>query len=152
MRPEQEEPEMTNLDSVIREQIDSWAGALRAKDVDALMAHYAPDAVTADLAPPLWNTGAPTLRKNFEQWLPTWAGPIGIEIRDVHVTAGDDVAFARSLNRIHGTKTDGDRADLWVRATICFRKIGGAWKVAHEHVSVPFYMDGSFRAAVDLKP
>jgi len=24
--------------------------------------------------------------------------------------------------------------------------------VAHEHVSVPFYMDGSNRAAVDLKP
>jgi len=24
--------------------------------------------------------------------------------------------------------------------------------VTHEHVSVPFYMDGSYRAAVDLKP
>jgi len=24
--------------------------------------------------------------------------------------------------------------------------------VAHEHVSVPFYMDGSNRAAVDLRP
>jgi len=24
--------------------------------------------------------------------------------------------------------------------------------VTHEHVSVPFYMDGSCRAAVDLKP
>jgi hypothetical protein len=23
--------------------------------------------------------------------------------------------------------------------------------VTHEHVSVPFYMDGSYRAAVDLK-
>jgi ketosteroid isomerase-like protein len=28
----------------------------------------------------------------------------------------------------------------------------GAWKIAHEHTSVPFYMDGSFRAAIDLKP
>jgi len=24
--------------------------------------------------------------------------------------------------------------------------------VTHEHVSVPFYTDGSYRAAVDLKP
>jgi hypothetical protein len=24
--------------------------------------------------------------------------------------------------------------------------------VTHEHMSVPFYMDGSYRAAVDLKP
>ena len=26
------------------------------------------------------------------------------------------------------------------------------WKIMHEHSSVPFYMDGSFKAAVDLKP
>ena len=24
--------------------------------------------------------------------------------------------------------------------------------IVHEHESVPFYMDGSFRAAIDLKP
>jgi len=136
----------------IRAQIDSWAAALRDKDVDRIVAHYAPDAVVADLAPPLWNTGVGTLRKNFAEWFPTWRGPIGFEVRDVHVTTGGDVAFARSTNRIHGTKTDEVQADLWVRATVCFRKLDGAWKVAHEHVSVPFYMDGSFRAAVDLKP
>lgn len=73
-------------------------------------------------------------------------------MRDVHVTAGGGVAFARMLNRILGMRTDGEATDLWVRATVCFRKIGGEWKVIHEHVSVPFYMDGSFRAAVDLNP
>jgi PhnB protein len=26
------------------------------------------------------------------------------------------------------------------------------WKIAHLHQSVPMYMDGSLRAAVDLKP
>jgi uncharacterized protein (TIGR02246 family) len=139
-------------ESEIRAQIDSWSAALHAKDLERLMSHYAPDAVTADLAPPLWNVGAQTLRKNFQEWLRSWAGPIGIEIRDLSVTAGDDVAFARMLNRIHGSRTDGERTDLWVRATVCFRRSAGAWKVAHEHVSVPFYMDGSFRAAVDLKP
>jgi ketosteroid isomerase-like protein len=39
-----------------------------------------------------------------------------------------------------------------VRATVCYRRIDGKWMVTHEHLSVPFYMDGSFRAAVDLKP
>jgi ketosteroid isomerase-like protein len=33
-----------------------------------------------------------------------------------------------------------------------FRKIDGKWAIAHEHSSVPFYMDGSYKAAVDLKP
>ena len=136
----------------IRRQIELWAAALRSKDVDGLLALYAPDAVTADLAPPLWNAGIRTLRENFEGWLATWAGPIGFEVRDAHVTVGGDVAFARSSNRIYGAKLDGTSSDIWVRATICFRRLGGAWKVVHEHVSVPFYMDGSFRAAVDLKP
>jgi hypothetical protein len=26
------------------------------------------------------------------------------------------------------------------------------WKIAHGHESVPMQMDGSFRAAIDLKP
>jgi PhnB protein len=39
-----------------------------------------------------------------------------------------------------------------VRATVGFRKVDGKWRVVHEHVSVPFYMDGSYKAAVDLKP
>ena len=39
-----------------------------------------------------------------------------------------------------------------VRVTACHRKINGKWLITHEHVSVPFYMDGSYRAAVDLKP
>ena len=136
----------------IRKEIESWAEALARRDVDALVSHYAPDVVVADLAPPLWNTGVETVRRNLEAWLPTWSRGPAIEIRDLHVTAGDDVAFTRSLHRLHGTKTDGYEADLWVRATICFRKLGGAWKVTHEHVSVPFHMDGSFAAAVDLKP
>jgi ketosteroid isomerase-like protein len=33
-----------------------------------------------------------------------------------------------------------------------FRKVGGRWLIAHEHASVPLYMDGSEKAAIDLKP
>jgi ketosteroid isomerase-like protein len=46
---------------------------------------------------------------------------------------------------------DRDRRRVWVRATVCCRKTDGKWKIVHEHQSVPFYMDGSYRA-VDLKP
>ena len=47
---------------------------------------------------------------------------------------------------------DGEKTELWFRHTMGFRKIGNEWKIAHEHESVPFYMDGSFRAAIDLQP
>ena len=85
-------------------------------------------------------------------WFSTWRGPLGYEIRDLKITAGDDVAFCRSLNRLSGTTTDGEKADVSFRLTLCFRKIASKWRIGHQHESVPFYMDGSYRAAVDLKP
>jgi hypothetical protein len=45
-----------------------------------------------------------------------------------------------------------EQTDVWVRATVGFAKKDGAWKATHEHFSVPFYMDGSNKAAVDLSP
>ena len=136
----------------IRGLIDTWAEAIRAKDVDAVMSHFAADIVTFDLAPPLQSTGADALRQSLEAWFPTFRGPVGYEIRDLSITADGDVAFCRSLNRISGTRTDGEETDVWVRSTVGLRRIGGRWQVTHEHSSVPFYMDGSYRAAVDLEP
>jgi ketosteroid isomerase-like protein len=72
-------------------------------------------------------------------------------MRDLTITAGDEVAFSRSLNHLTGTRTDGEKTDVWVRATVCFRKIDGQWKVTHEHISVPYDME-TFKASVHLKP
>jgi len=41
---------------------------------------------------------------------------------------------------------------LCFRETFCLRKINDQWLITHLHQSVPFYMDGSFKAAIDLKP
>ncbi len=142
----------TTDETQIRQLIDSWTKALRAKDVDALMAHYKPEIMWFDLAPPLRNTGANAYRKDWEEWFATWQGPIGYEVRDLSITTGNDVAFSTSLNHISGTRTSGEENNVWVRATVCFGKINGTWMITHEHFSVPFYMDGSYRAAVDLEP
>ena len=80
------------------------------------------------------------------------AGSARVRNRDLNITAGDDVAFCHSLIRLSGTTTDGEKADVWFRLTLCLRKIGGEWQITHRRESVPFYMDGSYRAAVDLRP
>ena len=77
---------------------------------------------------------------------------IDYEMTDIHVTVSGNLAFSRSLNRIAGTKINGPGTSIWVRATICFLREAGEWKVIHQHISVPFYMDGSLKAAVDLEP
>lgn len=140
----------TPADAQIRALIEDWAKAMRAKDVDGVMAHYSVGSVTFDLAPPLISTGADA--KGLQAWFATWRGPLGYEIGDLNVTVSDDVAFGHALTRLSGTKIDGAQADLWFRLTLCFRKTGGRWMIAHQHESVPFYMDGSYRAAVDLEP
>jgi PhnB protein len=123
---------------------------VRARDIGRLRAHYAADVSVFDLAPPLQH-GA-EIRRELEEWFKTWRGAIGYEIRDRVISTGDDVAFSRCLNRMRDTRTRGERTDVWVRATLCLRRIHGRWAIAHEHMSVPFYMDGSYRAAVDLEP
>jgi uncharacterized protein (TIGR02246 family) len=139
-------------EALIQKLIDSWLKAVRAKDVNAVMPHYAADILLFDLAPPLQYVGEDEYRKNWEEWFATWQGQIGYEIQNLSSTVGDDVAFRHSLNRIRGTRTSGEETDVWVRMTACYRKINGKWLITHEHVSVPFYMNGSNRAAVDLKP
>jgi PhnB protein len=134
----------------IRALVEERVAAIRAKDADAFLFTYAPDVVMFSLAPPLQTRGVD--KKAVEAWLASWQGPIGYEVRDLSIATGDDLAFCHGLSRLNATGTDGQQVNLWARETLCCRKIDGAWKVAHEHSSVPFYMDGSVKAAVDLEP
>jgi ketosteroid isomerase-like protein len=105
------------------------------------------------LGPPLQYVGAEAHNpKGLTDWFNTWKGPIGYDLHDFSVTAGEDLAHSYGLVHMSGTRTDGKETDVWVRQTLCLRKVEGAWTIAHEHTSVPFYIDGSNKAALDLKP
>ena len=127
----------TRDDAQIREYIDASARAIRAKDIKAVMAHYAPDIVTFDLMP-LQTQGADAYRKNFEAWFASVQGPIDYETHDVRLTTREDVAICHYLGRVKSTRTTGENTDYWVRVTAGLRKMNGKWMVIHEHVSVPF--------------
>jgi uncharacterized protein (TIGR02246 family) len=118
-------------------------------DADAIVEAYAPDAVIYDLAPPLGRRAMN--RDSVAAWLAGWDGPIQIAARDVNLTVDGALAFASALNRMRGHQGDADQ-ERWYRTTICLRKTSGRWRLVHNHASVPFYMDGSYRAAVNLQP
>ena len=137
----------------IREVIAERAAAIRDHDARRVVQVYMTDTVIYDLAPPLRLKGADALEPNaLEDWFATWTGPIGLEHRDLDITAAGDLAFAHGLLHLTGSRTSGEKTDVWVRQTYCLRRVNGAWRIVHEHASVPFYMDGSYRAAVDLEP
>ena len=134
----------------IRAVVEGLWAAIGARNVEEALRHYAPELVQYSLAPPLRSSGPDA--KELAAWFATWRGPIGLESRDLVIHAGADVAFCTSLNRMTGTKSDGEQVGLWYRSTFGLRKLGGRWLVVHEHESVPFHMDGSYHAAVDLAP
>ncbi len=135
----------------IRALIEERVRAIRAKDIDALMSNHAPDVLMFDALDPRRYVGSEAVRERAGQWLSWYQGPVGYEVRDLSVTAGDEAAFCHYLYRVTGTMTNGSEVDMWVRSTVCFRKVGGEWVVAHEHTSVPFDAE-SGKASVNLKP
>jgi ketosteroid isomerase-like protein len=108
--------------------------------------------VAFELAPPLaLPPGAARDAEGLAAWLSGFEA-LDIEVREMRIEADGDVGFAHALHHLKGTRAGGRPVSLWMRSTLCFRREGGAWTIAHAHTSVPFHMDGSFRAAADLVP
>jgi uncharacterized protein (TIGR02246 family) len=142
---------MTTTESEVRALFDAQFAAIRAKDVDRLMAVYSPDVVYFDVVPPLQYVGSAALRGRFTQWLDGYDGPVAFEARQFAVSARGDMAVAHWLSRAAGTLKNGREVGAWVRATSCCERIDGGWLVTHEHISLPVDMrTGS--AVADLVP
>jgi PhnB protein len=103
-----------------------------------------------DLAPPLAQAGID--RQELQAWLDTWEGPVDRESRAFEISIDGDLAFGHGFFQLSAlSKSSGHAVSLLPRHA-CLRRVAGTWKIVHEHTSVPFYMDGSFRAATDLQP
>jgi uncharacterized protein (TIGR02246 family) len=141
----------TTDEADIRQRVERYVAAIRAKDLEAVMAIFTSDLVSFDLEAPLQHLGAGAKRKNWTRAFAAYGDPLGYEVRDLALTIGDGVAFGHSLNRISGTLKNGREADYWVRWTTGFRKIDGTWFIAHDQVSVPIDVE-SGRGLRDLQP
>ena len=135
----------------IRALLEERVRAIHNKDAQALTSACAPDIVSFDALPPLQRLGAEAVQARAEEWLGWYDGPVGYDIRDLRIAAGDDMAFASYLYRVTGTMTNGTTVDMWLRSTVCLRRANGEWLIAHEHTSVPFDAE-SDRAELDLTP
>lgn len=141
---------MSAEETALRALIETMTRALHDKNAADVTACYTADISHFSMAPPLKTTGREA--DGLQSWFDTWEGPIGLRVGDLALAIDTEVAFGHTISRMSGLKRDGERIDLWFRQTFGFCKIAGAWKIAHQHQSVPFYMDGSYRAAIDLQP
>jgi uncharacterized protein (TIGR02246 family) len=135
----------------IRKLVDGFVRSISTKDLAGVMAAFAPDVVSFDLGPPLQHGGGEAFAKRWRELFDSYEGTIDYEVRDLTISAGDDVAFSRSLNHVSGTLKNGQKAARWLRWTACYRKSGGKWLIVHEHVSVPSDVRNG-TALLDLVP
>jgi uncharacterized protein (TIGR02246 family) len=126
-------------EAAIRALETRFAAAFNAKDLDAVMKVYVPDEslVVFDVVPPRQYTGAKAYRKDWQELLGLFPGPLKFEISDLHVVASGSLGYAHSIQHLSGADAKGQTIDLTVRVTDVYRKIRGRWLVVHEHVSVP---------------
>ena len=142
-----------NDETAIRALLRTYENGIRNKDADTVVACYAPDVTGYDLAPPLaFDSDAMRSTAGLREWFGTWKTPIGAEGHDLTIRANGNLGYAYALRHMTGTKVDGEHVDLWFRATAAFEKRDGTWRITHIHNSVPFAMDGSGKALLDLKP
>ncbi len=137
--------ENTNMsdETQIRMLLQKWAQATRQGKNDEVLSNHASDALIFDVLPPLKYEGTDAYRKSWDQWQPSFEIPSLFEIHELIITAGRDVAFSHFLIQCGGALPNGKKVEDWVRATVCFRKEQGQWKVSHQHISMPMRGSGS---------
>ncbi|HEU0221169.1 MAG TPA: nuclear transport factor 2 family protein [Paracoccaceae bacterium] len=122
----------------IRALLEAGARAAAAGDLAAIMANYAPDIRAFDAIIALEFKGREAYGVHWQACLAQVQGPMHFYIDDLEVSAEGSIGFASFLAHCGCTKPDGTEDAGWLRVTVCLRKDGGDWKIAHEHYSVPF--------------
>ena len=140
-------------EEAIRALIEAQVDAFRRRDAAAAVALLADDVVAFEMIPPLvLPPEAARSEQAMAGWFAGWEGPITIEVRDLVIHVGGDIAYSHGLNRLAGTRLGGGLTDIWMRSTLGFRRTEDGWRIVHGHTSVPFDPADGFRARLDLRP
>jgi ketosteroid isomerase-like protein len=125
-------------ESVIRGLITRWVEAIGQQDLPGVLADHDPNIVMFDVPPPYSGVrGIDEYRKSWPPFFDWIRHGTQVDLLQLDVVAGADVAFAYALLRC-GTAADFEaNPDNRLRITIGFRKADDRWGVVHEHHSFP---------------
>ena len=126
-------------ESEIKALIEAWADAVRRHDLPAILAHHDNDIIMFDVPPPLQSHGLAEYKQTWDLFFDYHQPGQAFDVEELQVWVGDTVAVAVAIMRC-GSATVGDPAEpggFQFRLTIGLCKIDGAWRIQHEHHSVP---------------
>ena len=95
--------------------------------------------VMFDLPPPLQCRGIEEYKRTWDLMFRYHKPGAAFDFDELAVTAGHDVAFAAAIMRCgpDSSSNPADKDGFQFRLTVGLRKVGGNWRIAHEHHSVP---------------
>ena len=135
----------------IQTLINTYRDAVMTKNVDKVMTLYTDDIVSFDAIKALQFKGKAAYRAHWEACMEMCSGPHVFEFHEIAIETADNLAFAHWVTHCGGTNDKGETQSCWMRATACYRPVGGTWKIVHEHWSAPFDpMSGS--TLFDVQP
>jgi ketosteroid isomerase-like protein len=105
--------------------------------MDGILSSHTSDILLFDVVPPLEWRGIEMYQESWEQFF-AWYGTDGsFDVKELSITAGDDVAFCHGIIHCSGGNSDGKKVSLEVRLTVGLRKAHDGWVISHEHHSEP---------------
>lgn len=136
----------------IRRLFQRWFDETAARDLDGMMAAIAGDVVSYEHEEPLRHVGVQAVREVCRRNLEASAGAdVSWDVPDLKVVVRDDLAVAWGLDHVRAEKDGTPLFDEWSRGTRVFRRTDGAWKMIHQHLSVP-YDSATGEAKTGLRP
>ncbi len=125
----------TANEHIIRQIIDNWAKAVRAEDIDGVLAHHSNDMLMFDVPEPVQLKGIDAYRSSWvDLFFPCNGNDVDFEITELNITAGNDVAFCTGIVNCSAPE-NGIKVPIKVRLTIGLKKMDGQWIITHEHHS-----------------
>ena len=89
-------------EAAIRALEARFVAAFNAKNIDAIMKGYVPDdsLLVFDVVPPREYKGANAYRKDWQELLGLFPGPVKFEISDLHVVADGTLGYGYSIQHL----------------------------------------------------
>lgn len=125
-------------EAAIRGLITNWIDAIRRQDLKGVLADHDPNIVQFDVPPPYDGVrGIDAYRDTWPPFFEWIAQGAQLELVELSVVAGADVAFAYGLFRCGKAADFAANPHNRLRMTVGLRKDGDRWTVVHEHHSFP---------------
>ena len=126
----------TSNESQIEKLVQGWAGAVRAGNIEGILAHHSTDIVMYDVPEPFQSVGINAYRKTWDLFFAN-TQPGVFDIVELRIIADEAVAFCFAIMECADKSDSVDFVTLPFRLTIGLRKIHNQWTIIHEHHSLP---------------